>query len=75
LDPLYLANEGVLAAIVPPEEAENLVKVMRNHPAGRQSAIIGQVKEAPAGRVTLATTFGGVRIMDRLVGEQLPRIC
>jgi hydrogenase expression/formation protein HypE len=75
LDPLYLANEGVLAAIVPPKDAENLVKVMRNHPAGRQSAIIGQVKEGPAGRVTLGTTFGGVRIMDMLVGEQLPRIC
>ncbi len=75
LDPLYLANEGVLAAIVPPEEAANLLQVMRNHPAGRQSAIIGQVKEAQAGRVTLATIFGGVRILDMLVGEQLPRIC
>lgn len=75
LDPLYLANEGVLAAIVPPEKAENLLKVMRNHPAGQQSAIIGHVKEPSTGRVTLSTTFGGMRIMDMLVGEQLPRIC
>jgi hydrogenase expression/formation protein HypE len=75
LDPLYLANEGKLAAIVPAKDADRIVEAMRNHPAGAQAALIGEVIEAPAGAVILNTGFGGGRIVDLLVGEQLPRIC
>ncbi len=75
LDPLYLANEGKLVAIVPAAFAEPLVEGMRAHPAGAQTAIIGEVVAAPAGIVMLNTGFGGGRIVDLLVGEQLPRIC
>ncbi len=75
LDPLYLANEGKLLAIVPPDAADKVVAAMRHHPAGRQAAIIGEVIDAPAGIVLLNTGFGGGRIVDLLVGEQLPRIC
>ena len=75
LDPLYLANEGKLVAIVPAAAAEPLVAAMRAHPAGRDSAVIGEVTAQPAGVVVLHTVFGGQRIVDMLVGEQLPRIC
>ena len=75
LDPLYLANEGKLVAIVPQQYAQALIKVMRSHPAGEHSAIIGRVTATPAKRVSLKTTFGSNRIIDTLVGEQLPRIC
>lgn len=75
LDPLYLANEGKLVAIVPAANAESLVETMRAHPAGREAAIVGDVMAAPSGIVMLNTGFGGGRIVDLLVGEQLPRIC
>ncbi len=75
LDPLYLANEGKLVAIVAQPDVEPLLKVMRNHPAGKQACVIGQVTENPAGKLLLATGFGGDRLLDMLVGEQLPRIC
>ena len=75
LDPLYLANEGTLAAVVPAEAAPRVLAAMRAHPAGRHSAIIGEVTGEPAGVVVLHTGFGGQRIVDMLVGEQLPRIC
>ena len=75
LDPLYLANEGNLVAVVPPDHAEQLIAAMQTHPAGKHSAVIGTVKEAPVGIVVLSTSFGGTRIVDTLVGEQLPRIC
>ena len=75
LDPLYLANEGKLVAIVPAADAEALVEAMQAHPAGREAAIVGDVVAAPAGVVMLNTGFGGGRIVDLLVGEQLPRIC
>ncbi len=75
LDPLYLANEGKLVAIVPPDFADQVLEVMREHPAGTESAIIGEVVESPEGIVMLNTSFGGARIVDLLVGEQLPRIC
>jgi hydrogenase expression/formation protein HypE len=75
LDPLYLANEGKLAAIVPGSAAEGVLAAMRAHPAGRESAIVGEVTSAPAGSVILSTSFGGDRIVDMLTGEQLPRIC
>ena len=75
LDPLYMANEGKLVAIVPAENADELVAAMRAHPAGQESAIVGEILAAPAGVVMLSTGFGGGRIVDLLVGEQLPRIC
>ena len=75
LDPLYLANEGKVIAIVPAAQASTLLKVMQSHPAGVDSAIIGKVSAQPAARVILQTGFGGNRIVDMLVGEQLPRIC
>jgi hydrogenase expression/formation protein HypE len=75
LDPLYLANEGKLIAVVPRECAERALAALRNHPYGEGAAIIGEVREAPAGRVVLGTGLGGERIVDMLVGEQLPRIC
>jgi len=75
LDPLYLANEGKLAAIVPAGSTQVVLDAMRAHPAGRDAAIIGEVKEGPRDRVVLETIFGGDRIVDMLVGEQLPRIC
>ncbi len=75
LDPLYLANEGKLVAVVPPEAAPRVLAAMRAHPAGRNAAVIGEVAEEPCGMVILRTGFGGERIVDMLVGEQLPRIC
>jgi hydrogenase expression/formation protein HypE len=75
LDPLYLANEGKLVAVAPPDRADELVAAMRAHPMGEHAAIVGEVLEAPAGIVILNTGFGGGRILDLLVGEQLPRIC
>jgi hydrogenase expression/formation protein HypE len=75
LDPLYFANEGKLVAVVPGDNAEAVLAAMREHPAGKHSAIIGRVEEKPAGTVVLDTGFGGERIVDMLVGEQLPRIC
>lgn len=75
LDPLYLANEGKLVAIVPAADAPRILAAMRAHPAGKDSTIIGEVTEQPAGVVVLHTGFGGQRIVDMLVGEQLPRIC
>jgi hydrogenase expression/formation protein HypE len=75
LDPLYLANEGKLAAIVPGAAGDTVLAAMRAHPAGRKSAVVGEVTSAPAGSVILSTAFGGDRIVDMLAGEQLPRIC
>ena len=75
LDPLYLANEGKLVAVVPASAAQAVLAAMRAHPAGTHAAIIGEVTEKPAGVVVLHTGFGGQRIVDMLVGEQLPRIC
>jgi hydrogenase expression/formation protein HypE len=75
LDPLYLANEGKIVAIVPPEQAESALAALRAHPLGGAACIIGRVTLAEPGRVTMRTTFGGNRIVDMLVGEQLPRIC
>ncbi|CAN5550186.1 hydrogenase expression/formation protein HypE [soil metagenome] len=75
LDPLYLANEGKLLAIVPPDFADIVIETMRQNPAGKNAAIIGEVVEAQNIMVTMNTVFGGSRIVDLLVGEQLPRIC
>jgi hydrogenase expression/formation protein HypE len=75
LDPLYLANEGKLVAIVPAACAHATLAAMRAHPAGRAAAIIGEVCSGPAGIVTLSTSIGGTRVVHMLTGEQLPRIC
>lgn len=75
LDPLYLANEGKLVAVVPPTDAGRVLAAMRAHRAGSDAAIIGEVTREPAGMVVMQTAFGGERIVDMLVGEQLPRIC
>lgn len=75
LDPLYLANEGKLVAVVPHEYAEATLQAMRRHPAGRDSAVIGEVTETPAGAVVAKSVFGGLRMVDMLIGDQLPRIC
>lgn len=75
LDPLYVANEGKLIAVVAPEVAEAALAAMRAHPLGREAAIIGRVQEGRPGRVALRTTLGAHRVLDMLAGEQLPRIC
>jgi len=75
LDPLYVANEGKLVAICAPEHAEALLHAMQAHPLGRVAAIIGEVVEDPLHFVQLRTRFGGLRNVDWLTGDQLPRIC
>jgi hydrogenase expression/formation protein HypE len=75
LDPLYVANEGKLLAICAPEDAASLLKVMRSHPLGLKSAVIGEVRSDTRGFVQMNTKLGGRRIVDWLAGEQLPRIC
>ncbi len=75
LDPLYVANEGKLIAIVAADVAEPLVARMRQNAYGRAACIIGEVKAEPQAIVAMRTGFGGTRIVDMLVGEQLPRIC
>jgi hydrogenase expression/formation protein HypE len=75
LDPLYLASEGTLVAIAPADEADAGLGAMRSHPLGRHAVAIGSVGGAEPGRVTMRTVLGGRRIVDMLVGEQLPRIC
>jgi hydrogenase expression/formation protein HypE len=75
LDPFYVANEGKLVAIVPAEHAEALLARMRAHKYGGNAARIGQVVEAHPGLVVARTGIGGTRVVDMLVGEQLPRIC
>lgn len=75
LDPLYLANEGRLVAFCPEEEAAAVLAAMRALPEGRDACIVGRALSGPPGRVTLRTAFGGARLVDMLVGEQLPRIC
>lgn len=75
LDPLYLANEGKLVAIVPQAGCEEVLRAMRAHPAGVHSAVIGEVLASRPGRVTLRSVLGGERVVDVPFGEQLPRIC
>jgi len=75
LDPLFVANEGKLLAFVAAEAAERVLACIRQHPLGGQAAIIGQVTPGTAGRVRMETTIGGLRAVEMLAGEQLPRIC
>ena len=75
LDPLYVANEGKLVAIVAPEAAEKVLDAMRTHPLAREAVIIGEAVVDEHNFVQMTTAFGGGRIVDWLSGEQLPRIC
>ncbi len=75
LDPIYVANEGKLVAIVAPEIAERVLAAMQRHPLGRESRVIGEVLDHPKGTVLMKTAVGGARVVDVLFGEQLPRIC
>ncbi|WP_299629214.1 hydrogenase expression/formation protein HypE [uncultured Tateyamaria sp.] len=75
LDPLYLANEGTLVIFVPQAESEAALAAMRATREGQGAQIIGRAKAGHPGRVTMKTLFGGQRLVDTLVGEQLPRIC
>ena len=75
LDPLYVANEGKLAAFVAPASAEAVLAAMRAHPLGRDAAIIGETVADRHCFVQMSTGFGGERMVDWLAGEQLPRIC
>ena len=75
IDPLYVANEGKLVAVVAPEEAEAGLAALRSHPLGAEAAEVGEIVSEPAETVVLRTGFGGTRIVDMLVGDPLPRIC
>lgn len=75
LDPFYLANEGKLVVVVPRSHSESVLSAMKSHPAGRDSCIVGEAIASPPGVVLLQTAFGAERIVDMLVGDQLPRIC
>ena len=74
-DPLYVANEGKLVAIVPAADAERVLTGMRHNQYGTRSAVIGEVTDEHPGRVVMTTCLGASRIVDMLVGELLPRIC
>lgn len=75
IDPLHMANEGKLVAVVAPERAEAALEALRSHPRGTESALVGEVREAPEGMVFVQTGIGGRRVLDMLVGDALPRIC
>jgi hydrogenase expression/formation protein HypE len=75
IDPLYVACEGRLVAIVDGDQADAAMAALRSHPLGEGAAVIGRVRDDPPGLVLLKTSFGGTRIVDLLVGDPLPRIC
>ncbi len=75
IDPMYVACEGRMVAVVAPDQASQALAALRGHPLGAQAAIIGEVTAEPPGTVLLKTAFGGTRIVDLLVGDPLPRIC
>jgi hydrogenase expression/formation protein HypE len=75
LDPLYIANEGKLAAVVAAEDATSVLAAMKRHKYGRKAAIIGEVVKEHPGQVVMRTSLGASRIIDMPVGELLPRIC
>ena len=74
-DPLYVANEGKLIAIVEQNYADEILSIIKNHPLGSDASIIGNITENPGDHVTLKTNFGTTRMVDMLSGEMLPRIC
>ena len=75
MDPIYVANEGKLVAIVSQSEADAVLEAMRRHPLGRDSEIIGTVISERPGMVTVKTRIGGTHVIPMQIGEQLPRIC
>ena len=75
IDPLHVANEGKLVAVVAPDEADRALAAVRAHPLGADAALVGEIRDDPAGLVVASTPFGGSRIVDVLVGDPLPRIC
>ncbi len=75
IDPMYVACEGRMVAVVAPDQAATALAALRAHPLGAQAAVIGEVTAEPPGAVLLKTAFGGTRIVDLLVGDPLPRIC
>jgi hydrogenase expression/formation protein HypE len=75
IDPLYVACEGRLVAVVDGDQVDAAVAALRSHPLGEGAAVIGRVRDDPPGLVLLKTSFGGTRIVDLLVGDPLPRIC
>ncbi len=75
IDPLYVANEGKLVAVVAPEEADAALAALRAHPLGSDAALIGEIRDDPPGMVVINTGFGGNRVVDMLAGDPLPRIC
>lgn len=74
-DPLYIANEGKLIAVVAPEDEEKVLEIIRNDEFGKSAVVIGEITEKEGGKVFLETAIGGTRLVDMLTGEQLPRIC
>jgi hydrogenase expression/formation protein HypE len=74
-DPLYVANEGKLIAVVAPDDAQKVLLAMRASKYGQDAVIIGEVLDVPKGRVLMKTSFGSTRVVDVLMGEMLPRIC
>lgn len=74
-DPLYIANEGKLIAFVPEDKAQKALEIIKQDEFGKDAVIIGDVTDKHPGRVFLETAIGGTRLVDMLVGEQLPRIC
>lgn len=75
IDPLHIANEGKLVAVVPPEQSDAALAALRSHPLGADAAVIGEVRAEPDGLVVARTGIGGSRVLDMLVGDALPRIC
>jgi hydrogenase expression/formation protein HypE len=75
IDPMYVACEGRLVAVVPGDQADHAVTALRAHPLGERAAVVGHVTAEQPGIVQLKTAFGGTRIVDLLVGDPLPRIC
>jgi hydrogenase expression/formation protein HypE len=75
LDPLYIANEGKVLLFVPDSESSGVLEVMKSHPLGKDSSIIGKVTDNDPGLVIMKTLIGSSRIVDMISGEQLPRIC
>jgi hydrogenase expression/formation protein HypE len=75
IDPMQVANEGVLVAAVAPEHSGAALAALRGAPGCQDAALVGEVRTDPAGLVIVETAFGGKRVMDQLVGDPLPRIC
>jgi hydrogenase expression/formation protein HypE len=75
LDPLHIANEGQLVAVVAAESAGAALEALRRQPGGEHAAIVGDIRPAPARTVLAASPYGGTRVVDMLVGDPLPRIC